>query len=192
MEIIVATSSQHKLLEIRSVLPKSFKIHSLIDIGFVDEIEETGTTFAQNAFIKAKVIFDKTGKNVLADDSGLEVEAINNSPGVYSARYAGLPVNQKKNVEKLLGALHGITNRNAKFKTVLAFIYQGQTNYFEGIIEGSISIAPKGNNGFGYDPVFIPEGYLQTFAELSSKKKNLISHRALALQKFNTFLLKAI
>lgn len=188
MEIVVATANMHKLQEIRKILPKSCILHTLLDVGITQEIPETGDTFSKNALIKAEYVYNTTGLNSLADDSGLEVTSLNNEPGVYSARYAGLPVTHQKNIDKLLYNLHGKSDRYARFVSVLCFKNSTGVFYFEGAIEGSIANEQMGNNGFGYDPVFIPKGYLKTFAEMSDYEKNAISHRAIALGKFQEWL----
>jgi len=191
MEIIIASSNNHKLQEIRKILPKSCVLYTLKEIGVTEDIIENGTTFYENSFIKATFINSKKYKNILADDSGLEVKALNNEPGVYSSRYAGEPADSEKNIDKLLAKLNGIKNRNARFVTVLCFIKDNVTNYFEGEVKGRITTERKGENGFGYDPVFIPEGYSKTFAEMEAEEKNLISHRANALKKFAAFLVSS-
>lgn len=189
MEIIIASSNIHKLHEIRKILPKSCIIFSMSEAGINDEIEETGSTFHENALIKAQHIYSLTNKNSLADDSGLEVYSLNNEPGVYSARYAGEPSNAENNIDKLLLNLTGIEQRMARFVTVLCFFSkQGSVNYFEGEVKGNITTEKKGGNGFGYDPVFIPDGYTKTFAEMTDEEKNNISHRANALRNFEAFL----
>ena len=161
---------------------------SLTDLNYDTEIEESGSTLEENALIKARTIFDTFKKNCFADDSGLEVFALGGKPGVYSARYAGYQKNAMDNTNKILDELKGIEDRQAQFRTVIALIFKGTEYLFEGIIKGQIAQTPIGQNGFGYDPVFIPEGYQQTFAELATDVKNKISHRANAIEKLLHFL----
>lgn len=188
MQLILASANEGKVKEIQSILSDRFKLKSLKELGITDEIPETGNTFHQNAFQKAKYAYDQCKCDVLADDSGLEVMALNGQPGVYSARYAGLPKNDEKNIQLLLEQLKGITNRQARFVCVICFIHNGKEYFFEGEIKGTIAEYPIGNKGFGYDPVFIPDGYMQTFAELNPDEKNKISHRYKALEKLKSFL----
>ena len=169
-------------------MPSSIELLSLDEISFNDEIEETADTIEGNALLKAKTIFEKTGINCFADDSGLLIDALNGAPGVYSARYAGEQKNDQDNMQKLLHELNGKPNRNAHFKTVMALIIDEQEYLFEGKIEGKIITEKLGTNGFGYDPIFVPDGYNETFAQLDSETKNKISHRARALQKMLEFL----
>ena len=183
MEIVIATGNDHKLQEIRKILPESFKISGMKEIGCFDEIPETGTTFEANALLKARYLFQKYGIACLADDSGLEVHALDGRPGVYSARYAGPDATSSANISKLLDELKGISDRKARFKTVLALIFNGVEQLFEGTIDGVITEMPSGNAGFGYDPVFQPLGYTKTFADMTPEEKNHISHRAIALEK---------
>lgn len=195
MEIIFASSNKNKINEIRSLLPARFILLSLSDAGITTEIPETGTTLKENSFLKANYVINHAGKRsgeiaVFADDSGLEVEALNGAPGVYSARYAGSPKNDELNNRKLLQELRLITNRKARFVTVITLIIDGEVHYFEGEIKGTIVHEPRGKNGFGYDPLFIPRGYRSTFAELSSETKNTISHRAIAVKQLVEFLRK--
>lgn len=188
MELVFVTANAHKAAEVQKVVSKAIKIVSLKDILCNDDIEETATTFQGNALLKAKHVYNKYNKNCFADDSGLEVEALNNEPGVFSARYAGVPKSDEKNTAKLLKNLEGIENRKARFRTVIALIFDGKEYLFEGIIEGTIAQQPIGTNGFGYDPVFIPAGYTKTFAQMTAEEKNQISHRAIAVSKMNEFL----
>lgn len=191
MELIFASHNENKVKEIRSVLPDSIQLKSLNDIGFHDEIEETGTTLEENAQIKAETIFKLTGKNVFADDSGLFVEALNGAPGVYSARYAGTGNSIPKfrdNIQKLLKNLEKEKNRNASFQAVFCTIIEGEISFLKGEVRGKITENEKGNEGFGYDPIFIPDGYEETFAEMNPEAKNQISHRAKAVQKLITFI----
>lgn len=188
MEIVVATSNNHKLQELRKILPESFKISGMREIGCVDEIPETGATFRENALQKARYLFEKYHVTCLADDSGLEVQALNGRPGVLSARYAGPDADSSGNMARLLSEMKGFTDRSARFVTVLALILNGKEYLFEGVINGKITETPSGNGGFGYDPVFIPDGYTMTFSEMTSEQKNSISHRAMAARRLNDFL----
>lgn len=189
-EIVFATNNKHKLDEVRKIADTKLKILSLSDINCHEEIEETGTTLEANALIKAKYVKDHYGYDCFADDTGLEVEALDGMPGVYSSRYAGEACRPADNMNKLLTVLNNIENRKARFRTVIALILNNEEHYFEGIINGEITHEEKGNAGFGYDPIFQPEGYSQTFAELGDDIKNSISHRALATEKLMKFLLK--
>jgi XTP/dITP diphosphohydrolase len=189
-EIVFATNNKHKLDEVRKIADTKLKILSLSDINCHEEIEETGTTLEANALIKAKYVKDHYGYDCFADDTGLEVEALDGMPGVYSSRYAGEACRPADNMNKLLTVLNNIENRKARFRTVIALILNNEEHYFEDIINGEITREEKGNAGFGYDPIFQPEGYSQTFAELGDDIKNSISHRALATEKLMKFLLK--
>jgi XTP/dITP diphosphohydrolase len=188
--LCLATNNSHKVEELQQLLGNDFDVKTMNEVGCFDEIEEYGSTFEENSTIKASYIFNKFGFDTIADDSGLEVTALNNEPGVYSARYAGEHGNHKKNIEKLLLNLGNSADRSARFRTVITYISKGQTHTFEGVVEGKITYAPKGDQGFGYDPVFIPEGYDQTFAEISSDLKNKISHRGKAVEKLLAYLKK--
>ena len=183
MKLIFASQNKNKVLEVKSLMPPSVELLSLSDINFNDDIEETETTIEGNALLKARTIYTKTRMNCFADDSGLLIDALYGAPGVYSARYAGEPKNDEANLQKVLHQLSGIENRKAHFKTVIALIINGQEYLFEGIINGTIIKEKKGMNGFGYDPIFVPDGYAKTFAELDFQEKSTISHRALALNK---------
>lgn len=185
MEIIFCSANEKKKVEIQQKVGNIYTIKNLNDLGYTEDIPETADTFAGNALLKTEFGFKKYGKPCFSDDSGLEVEALNNEPGVYSARYAGDPRSDERNMDKLLQALEGVENRNACFKTVLAYIdNSGKEHYFEGKIEGKITKEKRGDGGFGYDPIFIPNGFDKTFAELSLEEKGKISHRALAVEKF--------
>ncbi len=188
MKLIFATHNKNKAKEVKSLMPSFIELLSLDDINFHDEIDETASTLEGNALLKAKTIFEKTGINCFADDSGLLVDALNGEPGVYSARYAGEQKNDQDNIQKLLHELNDKPNKNAHFKTVMALIIDGKEHLFEGKIEGKIITEKLGSNGFGYDPIFVPDGYNETFAQLDSETKNKISHRARALQKMLEFL----
>lgn len=191
-KIIAATNNQHKLEELKAIIGEKFNILSLKECNIHDDIPETGCTLNENALQKASYIYSRTKIMCFADDTGLEVEALNGAPGVISARYAGEPANSEKNIDLLLSNFEGKTNRNAQFRTIIALIENNNIHYFEGIIKGTIALSRSGNNGFGYDSIFIPDGYECSFAELSSEIKNSISHRALATQKLITFLNKNI
>ena len=188
INLIFATSNQNKVLEIQKILPKKFNIKSLKDLNYFEDVPENKNTIDGNAIFKAKYIYEKFNINVFADDTGLEVEALNGEPGVHSARYAGTTRNSEKNIKKLLKNLKNIKNRNARFKTVIALIIDNKLHIFSGIVEGYILDSPKGNNGFGYDPIFCPNGFDKSFAELTLKEKNLISHRSLAMKKLIDFI----
>ncbi len=188
MKLIFATHNKNKLKEVKSLMPSSIELLSLDEISFNDEIEETADTIEGNALLKAKTIFEKTGINCFADDSGLLVDALNGAPGDYSARYAGEQKNDQDNMQKLLHELNDKPNRNAHFKTAMVLFIDGKEYLFEGKIEGKIITEKLGTNGFGYDPIFVPDGYDETFAQLDSEIKNNISHRARALQKMLEFL----
>ena len=188
-KIVFATNNQHKLDEIRKITEGKIEILSLNDIGSNDEIEETGNTLEENALIKARFIKNKYGYDCFAEDTGLEVEALGNAPGVYSARYAGDACRDEDNIKKLLDNLKGIANRKARFRTVIALLMNNEEYFFEGEIKGYIIDEKRGSAGFGYDPIFVPEGYDQTFAELGEEIKNRISHRSIATQKLVDFLL---
>ncbi len=187
-DIVFATNNAHKLDEVRAILNKKFIIRSLSDIGCTSDIPETGATFHDNASQKSRFIRENYGMDCFADDSGLMVASLNNEPGVYSARYSGSR-DMKANMSLLLANLKDQQNRRACFITVISLILEGKEYFFEGRIEGYIGHEPSGEGGFGYDPLFIPQGYDKTFAELDASEKNRISHRAIAVQKLLTFLL---
>lgn len=187
-EIVFATNNKNKLKELREMLGDRMRILSLEDIGCQDEIIEDGTTFKENALIKARFVKDHYGYDCFADDSGLEVDALDGAPGVYSARYAGEPSNSKKNIEKLLILLGQCSNRKARFRTVFALILDNRIQYFDGVVEGEITYECCGTDGFGYDPVFRPEGATVTFAEMTHEEKNAISHRGRATRKLIAYL----
>lgn len=188
MKIIFATANQNKANEIQKIVPQEIQILSLKDIGFEGEIPETQPTIEGNAIQKANFIVDKFAQNCFADDTGLEVEALNGEPGVYSARYAGEERDDEKNIDLVLEKLANQENRKARFKTVIALVIENQLHTFEGIIEGEIIKERRGSQGFGYDSVFVPNGFQKTFAELSMQEKNQISHRARAIKKMINFL----
>ena len=188
MKLIFASHNEHKTTEIRQLLPPDIQLLSLNDLNYHDEIEESAATLEGNALLKATHVFTLFKLPCFADDSGLEVEALDNRPGVYSARYAGEPKNDDRNIAKLLDDLKESTNRSARFRTVITLILPTTSLSFEGIIEGAITHEKKGSNGFGYDPVFQPIESSITFAQMSMEQKNTISHRALALEKMISFL----
>ena len=189
MKLVFATNNKHKLDEVRKITSRHpVEIVSLADIDCFDEIPETADTLEGNALQKVLYIREKFGMGCFADDTGLEVEALNNAPGVYSARYAGPGHDSEANMKKLLHEMEGMENRKARFRTVIALVWNGKTYTFDGIVNGTITTTKRGENGFGYDPIFIPEGYEQTFAELGNDIKNQISHRAKAVEKLDEFL----
>lgn len=189
MKLVFATNNKHKLDEVRKITAQhNIEVVSLADIHCHDEIPETADTLEGNALQKAQYIQDKFGLDCFADDTGLEVEALDNAPGVYSARYAGPWHDSEANMQKLLQEMEGKTNRKARFRTVIALIIGDKQYCFSGIVNGTITTEKKGENGFGYDPIFIPEGYEQTFAELGDSVKNKISHRAKAVEQLDHFL----
>ena len=188
--LVFATNNRHKLDEVQQMVGDKFKIVSLADIKCFDEIPETADTLEGNALQKAHFVKENYGYDCFADDTGLEVEALNNEPGVYSARYAGEACSFEDNMNKLLTNLQGVDNRSACFRTVIALIKDGEEHLFSGMINGSITETKQGVGGFGYDPIFMPEGYNQTFSELGEAIKNGISHRAEAVKRLNAFLLK--
>jgi len=188
VKLVFATNNAHKLNEVRAITGTRFSIISLSELGCFDEIPETGDTLIENALQKAEYIHNKFHCNCFADDTGLEIEALNGKPGVYSARYAGEHCSFQDNIKKVLNELQGITNRKACFKTVIALILNGNKYFFEGKIDGKIIENERGTNGFGYDPVFKPSGCNKTFAEMTEDEKNRISHRALATKQLNNFL----
>lgn len=188
IDLIFATGNQNKLLEINKIIPNNVKIISLKDLKFSDDIPENENTIEGNAIYKAKYIYNKFNTNVFSDDTGLEVEALNGEPGVYSARYAGEACDSNDNINKLLKKLKKKKNRNARFKTIIALIIKNKIHTFEGIINGEILKNQIGENGFGYDSIFRPAGYSKSFAELSMNEKNIISHRSLAIKKLINFI----
>jgi len=187
-KLIFSTNNKHKLDEVASILNDKFVVLGLKDIGIDYDIPETGTTLEENALIKARYIWKAKGYNCFADDTGLEVEALDNAPGVYSARYAGEQRKAEDNVVKILTEIKDKENRKARFRTVIAAIINNEEHLFEGIVEGTITHSPRGEGGFGYDPIFQPNEYDKTFAELGDDIKNRISHRAIAIKKLCDFL----
>ncbi len=188
MHIVFASNNPHKVQEIRAILGSSFQVSGLADIGFSGDIPEPYNTLEENALAKARHIYQNFRVSCFADDTGLEVEALNGLPGVKSARFAGEKKNSEANVAKLLSMLGDKTNRQARFRTVMALIIDGDEYLFEGTVEGHITKEPSGKEGFGYDPVFTPNGFSETFAEMSEEQKNRLSHRYDALQKMVAFL----
>lgn len=189
-KICFATHNQNKVSEIRKLLGDKLKVLSLDDLDIHEEIEETGTTLNENALLKANYVFNKYSIVCFADDTGLEVDALNGAPGVYSARYAGEPANNENNIDKLLSSLADESVRTARFKTVVALVGLGPSQIFEGIVEGEIIHERRGLNGFGYDAIFLPKNLDRTFAEMDMQEKNSISHRARAVEKLVDFLNK--
>lgn len=188
MDLVFASNNKNKILEIQSILDGSIKILSLEDIGCHEDIPETANTIEGNAILKADYVTKKYGYDCFADDTGLEISALNGEPGVYSARYAGEQRNSDDNMNKVLNGLNNVSNRKAHFKTVIALNLNGKQHLFTGIADGSITQDKKGDQGFGYDPIFQPEGYEETFAELPLTVKNKISHRGKATQQLIDFL----
>ena len=186
-KIVFATGNPNKLKEIKSAI-NSFEIIGLKDLGITDEIPETGNTLKKNALQKAKYIYNKTGLDCFSDDTGLEIEALNYRPGVYSAMYAGADCNAENNILKVLQELEEYTNRKAQFKTVIALILQGKEYFFDGVVSGVILKEKSGKDGFGYDSIFRPIGYEESFAEMTIDQKNEISHRGMAVKKLLHFL----
>lgn len=190
MQLIFATNNLHKLKEISAMLDSRFSLQSLKEVGITEDIPEEEDTLEGNASAKAWYVFRKTGSNCFADDTGLEIEALSGRPGVKSARYAGPECIAANNIKKVLVELDGVTDRKARFRTIISLILDGKEYQFEGIVNGRIIDNERGAEGFGYDPVFVPDGYEDTFAEMPLKLKNTISHRANALSKLVSFLLQ--
>jgi XTP/dITP diphosphohydrolase len=188
MNLCFATNNLHKLKEVQAVVGDSFSLVTLQDIGCFEDLPEEQATIEGNSLQKATFVFDKFNTACFADDSGLEVEALNGEPGVYSAMYAGPQRSHRDNIEKLLKNLDGSNHRNASFKTVITLILKGEPYQFTGLLQGTILTAPRGSNGFGYDPVFLPNGFSTSLAEMTAAEKNRISHRALAVDKLVDFL----
>ena len=188
MKLVFASNNKNKIKEIQLLLPDTIQILSMEDIGCFEDIPETANTIEGNAILKANYVTEKFGYNCFADDTGLEVEALNGEPGVYSARYAGEQKDANDNMDKLLLNLKGKTNRNAQFKTVIALNLNGKQTLFTGIIKGKIIEEMIGTNGFGYDPIFVADNYNKTFAELTIEEKSVISHRGLAVKQLVDFL----
>jgi len=196
-ELVFATHNEHKTREIQAILSHEYRILSLDDVAFRDPVPENEDSLEGNASQKARYVHQRLGKDCFADDTGLEVDCLNGAPGVYSARYADLTDEKKAdepaseaNIRKLLARMRGETDRKARFRTVIALILEGREYIFEGMVKGVILSGRRGSGGFGYDPVFLPSGYTETFAEISLEQKNIISHRALAVLELVTFLKK--
>jgi XTP/dITP diphosphohydrolase len=186
--LVFATNNNHKLQEVSAKITGGIKLLSLSDIGCTDDIAETGLTFAENASIKSNYIYQRYQLNCFGDDSGLEIDALNGEPGIYSARYAGTHGDHQANIDKVLAGLNGVSNRSARFRTVISLIWQRQEHFFDGTVEGTIRHERSGTEGFGYDPIFEPAGYNITFAEMSMDEKNKISHRGRAVDQLIAFL----
>jgi XTP/dITP diphosphohydrolase len=192
IELVFATNNCHKLDEVAAKIGDGIKLLTLADIGCSDDIEESGVTFQENASIKSRFIYERYGYNCFGDDSGLEIEALGGEPGVYSARYAGTHGDHEANMTKVLSKMDGVTDRSARFRTVISLMWQGQEYFFDGTVEGTIHLQLHGAGGFGYDPIFQPAGYEVTFAEMSMDEKNGISHRAKAVEALVAFLQSAV
>lgn len=190
IQLVLATNNQHKVREIRKILPECFDLLSLKEAGVSEELPETSVTIEGNAMQKALKVWELTGYDCIADDSGLEVDSLDGRPGVHSAYFAGEPRNDDRNIVFLLDQLEGVNNRRANFVTVIALVRAGEVFLFEGKVFGNITNRRQGTGGFGYDPVFVPDGFTETFAELGDEVKNRISHRAVAVGKLQDFLLK--
>ena len=188
IELVFATNNAHKLAEVKEILGASVRVFSLKDIGCLEDIPETADTLDGNAMLKARYVKQNYGYDCFADDTGLEIKALDNAPGVYSARYAGEAKDSSANMRKALEELQDKSDRSARFRTALALLVGEQTSLFEGVVEGTIIREARGTAGFGYDPIFIPNGYTETFAELGTTIKNEISHRAEAIKKLKRFL----
>lgn len=188
MRLVFASHNQHKATEIQRMVDEPFEIITLTDLNLLEEIPETGTTLQANALIKARFVHEKLGYNCFADDTGLVVDALNGEPGVYSARYAGVPKSDEANMNKLLAALADKTDRSARFVTSICLFWQDEMYVFEGELKGKIITEKIGNNGFGYDPIFMPDGYDVTLAQMDMFTKNQISHRGKAFRKMAEFL----
>ena len=190
MDLVFASNNKHKIKEINNILGNSFRLLSLSDVNIDEDIAENENTLEGNALAKARYVHEATGMNVFADDTGLEVEALGGRPGVHSARYAGENKDSGANIDKLLSQMERNPDRHARFRTVIALIFNGEEHLFEGIVNGEIINDKRGTLGFGYDPIFIPENRGLTFAEMDLSEKNMISHRARAFEKLRTFLLQ--
>jgi len=188
MKLIFATNNLHKIKEVAPLLPLSVELIGLKELGFIDDIPETATTIEGNASLKSNFIFKKFNQNCFSDDTGLEIDALGGEPGVFSARYAGEGCNFSDNIKKVLEKMQNVKHRIAIFRTVISLILNGKEYFFEGKIEGEIIPEAKGSDGFGYDPIFLPNGYNITFAQMPLIEKNKISHRALAINKLVDFL----
>lgn len=187
-QLVFATGNANKLRELRQILGSEYDVRGLADIGCHDDIPETADTFEGNALQKARWVADRYGMDCIAEDSGLEVDALGGAPGVYSARFAGPGHDSAANNALLLEKLKGVTDRSARFRTVLVLLRGGEAHVFEGKVEGDILTAPRGTGGFGYDPLFVPKGWTKTFAEAGADEKNTISHRGRAVAAFRSFI----
>ena len=188
IKLVFATNNKNKIKEIKQLLNNSLELLSLEDISCLEDIPETADTIEGNAIQKAQYVYEKYGYNCFADDTGLEIQALNGEPGVYSARYAGEQKDPEKNMNKVLEKLENVSNRNARFKTVIALIIDGEISCFEGVVDGKITKEKSGSEGFGYDPIFMPNGYNKTYSEMSLDVKNTMSHRAIATLKLIEYL----
>lgn len=188
MKIVFATGNMNKLEELERAMPAGIELIGLNDLGITEDIPEDHETLVENALQKAHYVFEKSGMTCFADDTGLEINALDGAPGVYSARYAGESKSAEANMTKVLSQLEGIINRNARFRTVIAFVGQGEERTFEGVVEGKILEKRQGEKGFGYDPIFQPEGEERSFAQMTLEEKNTMSHRARAFKKLLAFL----
>jgi XTP/dITP diphosphohydrolase len=191
MTLVFASNNEHKIKEINSLLGSSFKLLSLHDINITEDIPEEEPSIEGNALSKARYVFKATGMDVFADDTGLEIDALNGLPGVHSARFAGENKDSSANIEKVLSMLGNSQNRSARFRTVIALIIDKKEYLFEGVVTGTIIRERRGGEGFGYDPIFMPDGKNQTFAEMGLTEKNTVSHRARAFEKLKTFLVNS-
>ena len=187
-KLVFATHNNHKLQEIQTILSGFYEVVGLHELGFSEDIPETADTLEGNAQIKAEYIYNQLGADCFSDDTGLEIESLQGAPGVYSARFAGEKCSFEDNINKVLKLLKGISNCKACFRSVICLILSGKRYFFEGRVEGTIIDEPKGRSGFGYDPIFVPNGFTETFAQMSIEKKNNISHRGIAVKKLTDFL----
>lgn len=192
MKIVFATNNPNKLAEIRQLMPQGIEILSLKDINCLEELPETSDTLEDNAAQKAYYIYDNYGHNCFSDDTGLEIEVLDGRPGVYSARYAGPDCRAEENIQKILAEMKGEENRDASFRTIISLVIDGREFQFEGEVEGQIIPEKWGDQGFGYDPIFLPDGYEESFAQMTVEEKNIISHRGLAVKKLIQFLQKRV
>ena len=192
MKIVFATNNPNKLAEIRQLMPEGIEILSLKDINCLEELPETSDTLEDNAAQKAYYVYDNYGHNCFSDDTGLEIEVLDGRPGVYSARYAGPECRAEDNIQKILAEMKGEVNRDASFRTIISLVIDGREFQFEGQIEGQIIPEKWGDQGFGYDPIFLPDGYEESFAQMTVEEKNIISHRGLAVKKLIQFLQKRV
>ncbi|NNC84336.1 MAG: RdgB/HAM1 family non-canonical purine NTP pyrophosphatase [Flavobacteriales bacterium] len=192
MRLIFATHNDHKVHEVQDKLGRYFEVDSLSDIGYHDEIPETSETLRGNAVQKARTVYDRFQSPCFSDDTGLVIDALGGKPGVYSARYAGAGKNADANIDKVLLELEGVVDRKARFITYIALMIKQEVYVFEGRVEGKITYERRGDSGFGYDPIFIPDGHTKSFAQMTLEEKNQISHRALAMEKFIYFLHKLL